>query len=197
VTAQVATAFQNSRLVQRLDHESRHDPLTGLANRALLLDRIDHALATSRRDPKRKLALLYLDLDDFKTVNDRFGHHAGDQLLRLVAERLRGCVRAEDTVARFAGDEFVILVEDESDTEEVSQVARRVLKHFNAPFELADERVKVNPSIGIAADFTGFEEPHDLLRQADRAMYEAKRRGTGGYVVATTTQTAIPEFDDA
>jgi diguanylate cyclase (GGDEF)-like protein/PAS domain S-box-containing protein len=193
-TVQLARiAIERQEMVDHLVQQAFSDPLTMLPNRALLLDRLVQALVRARRRLS-VVAVIFLDLDRFKTVNDRFGHHAGDQLLKLVAERLRSCVRAEDTVARFGGDEFVILLEDEPDTEEVDKVARRVLSRFETPFELAHEAVvRIVPSAGIAFDFTGTSEPNDLLHEADRAMYEAKRRGDGCYVIASASQPETPE----
>jgi diguanylate cyclase (GGDEF)-like protein/PAS domain S-box-containing protein len=189
-TVQLARiAIERQEMVDHLVRQAFTDSLTGLPNRALLQDRLIQALVrTRRRDGV--VAVIFLDLDRFKTVNDRFGHHEGDRLLKLVAERLRDCVRAEDTVARFGGDEFVILLEDEPDEEEVCKVARRVLSRFETPFELSNESVRVVPSIGIAFDVTGTREPNDLLREADRAMYEAKRRGAGGYVIAPSDSSS-------
>jgi len=193
-TVQLARiAIERQEMVEHLVNQAFTDPLTNLPNRALLLDRLVQALVRARRR-LCVVAVIFLDLDRFKTVNDRFGHQAGDELLKLVAERLRSCVRAEDTVARFGGDEFVILLEDEPETEEVITVAKRVLNRFEAPFELAHEAVRVVPSVGIALDFTGFEDPNDLLHDADRAMYEAKRRSTGGYVIAAASRSDTAEF---
>jgi diguanylate cyclase (GGDEF)-like protein/PAS domain S-box-containing protein len=187
-TVQLARiAIERQEMVDHLVQQAFSDPLTTLPNRALLQDRLIQALVRARRR-LGAVAVIFLDLDRFKTVNDRFGHHAGDQLLKLVAERLRSCVRAEDTVARFGGDEFVILLEAEPDAEEVYKIAQRVLSRFELPFELADRTVRIVPSVGIAFDFTGMSEPNDLLHEADRAMYEAKRRGDGHYVTATTLQ---------
>ena len=183
-------------MVDHLVHQAFTDPLTTLPNRALFNDRLTQALARARRRTG-VVAILFLDLDDFKEVNDRFGHHAGDELLKLVADRLRGCVRTEDTVARFGGDEFVILLEDEHDSEEVTRVAHRILEHFTSSFELADEVVRVVPSIGVAFDVSGRDEPHELLREADRAMYEAKRRGTGGYVIAGANLSGATEIRES
>jgi diguanylate cyclase (GGDEF)-like protein/PAS domain S-box-containing protein len=187
-TVQLARiAIERQEMVDHLIRQAFTDSLTGLPNRALLQDRLIQALVRTRRR-EGVVAVIFLDLDRFKVVNDRYGHHAGDQLLKLVAERLRGCVRAEDTVARFGGDEFVILLEDGLDEGEVREVAQRVLSRFETPLELGDESVRVVPSIGIAVDGTGTREPSDLLREADRAMYEAKRRGNGGYVIAAASQ---------
>ncbi|HEX3721703.1 MAG TPA: diguanylate cyclase, partial [Nitrolancea sp.] len=189
-------AIERQEMVDNLVHQAFTDSLTNLPNRALFQDRLSQALVRARRRPGL-VALLFIDLDNFKAVNDRFGHNAGDELLKLVGERLRSCIRAEDTVARFGGDEFVILLEDEASIEDVCQVARRVLTRFGSSFDLADERVQIVPSIGIACDSTGFVEPLDLLRQSDRAMYEAKRRGSGGYVVAGANRPGETRVDES
>lgn len=156
------------------------DPLTKLPNRALFLDRLEHALAQADRR-RGSLAILFLDLDDFKVVNDSLGHEAGDQLLISVGRRISTCVRAADTVARLAGDEFTVLLEDLNEGEEATRVAGRILKVLDAPFRLRGREVNVTASIGIACTATSEEEPGGLLRRADEAMYRAKQGGKARY----------------
>jgi diguanylate cyclase (GGDEF)-like protein/PAS domain S-box-containing protein len=162
-------------LERQLQHQAFHDSLTGLANRALFADRLAHAMARQRA--RRSLAVVFLDLDDFKTVNDSLGHAAGDQLLTAVAERLRGVMRPEDTVARFGGDEFAILLE-ETNREAARRVAERVLAALRSPFDLQGKQVFARGSAGVAVTQSG-TSPEDLLRHADLAMYTAKARGKG------------------
>jgi diguanylate cyclase (GGDEF)-like protein/PAS domain S-box-containing protein len=162
-------------LERQLQHQAFHDSLTGLANRALFADRLAHAMARQRA--RRSLAVVFLDLDDFKTVNDSLGHAAGDQLLTAVAERLRGVMRPEDTVARFGGDEFAILLE-ETTREAARRVAERVLAALRSPFDLQGKQVFARGSAGVAITQAG-SSAEDLLRHADLAMYTAKARGKG------------------
>jgi diguanylate cyclase (GGDEF)-like protein/PAS domain S-box-containing protein len=162
-------------LERQLQHQAFHDSLTGLANRALFADRLAHAMARQRA--RRSLAVVFLDLDDFKTVNDSLGHAAGDQLLTAVAERLRGVMRPEDTVARFGGDEFAILLE-ETTREASRRVAERVLAALRSPFDLQGKQVFARGSAGVAITQSG-SSADDLLRHADLAMYTAKARGKG------------------
>ena len=176
-------------LEDQLSHQAFHDPLTGLANRALLLDRIDHALGARRRDPRRNVALLYLDLDDFKTVNDALGHEAGDDLLREVAARLLVGLRPGDTASRLGGDEFAVLLEDLADRDMAYEIGARILESLQAPFE-AGEGVCVNASIGIAVT-TGDEDAAALVRNADLAMYRAKGGGKGCYEIYEAGMHAV------
>ena len=163
---------------EQLRHRAFHDPLTQLANRALFYDRIEHALARELRDEQR-VAVLFVDLDDFKAINDDMGHGVGDELLVGVAGRLRGCLRSADTVARLGGDEFGILLESIAGPNEVVQTAERILGRFSEPFLIHGEAVPVRLSIGIAvtaeADADGGVD--EMLRRADLAMYAAKRGG--------------------
>jgi diguanylate cyclase (GGDEF)-like protein/PAS domain S-box-containing protein len=170
---------------EQLRHEAFHDKLTGLANRALFQDRVAHALDRHRRD-NDSISVLFIDLDDFKTVNDSLGHACGDQLLRECGDRLRGCLRPADTPARFGGDEFAILLEDSDGTSHV-EIADRIMRAFEPPFSLDDQEVFVRASIGIATageeDFASLQGPAALLRNADTAMYIAKERGKARFEV--------------
>ena len=168
------------RLQDQLQHEAFHDPLTGLANRALFSDRVTHALARASRGPADRVAVLFADLDDFKLVNDSLGHAAGDELLRSVGERILACLRQQDTAARLGGDEFAILVED-ADAETADEIARRILDALRQPFAMAARQIFVQASIGTALG-GGLGSPvsaEELLRNADAAMYTAKSRGKG------------------
>ena len=189
VIRQLITLRENMQLLRQvrdgqrqLAHQAFHDPLTGVANRSLFGDRLAHAVQVHRRDGQ-PLALLFCDLDDFKAVNDSFGHATGDELLREVAGRLQGCVRAADTVARLGGDEFAVLLEGADDPGGL--VAGRVLPALHEPFQLSGAPRTVRTSIGMVVADAGAPEltPGLLLHQADAAMYEAKRQG-GGTVVA-------------
>ena len=172
-------AFARLRLTEDMTHLARHDLLTNLPNRGLLLDRVEHALQLSRRRGTR-IALLFVDLDGFKPVNDRFGHAAGDAVLIDFAQRLTSCVRASDTVARLGGDEFAILLEDVRPIE-VDSACERILTALSSGAHVAGHRLALSASVGVA-----FGEPGDtsesLLRNADLAMYEAKSRGKNQYV---------------
>jgi diguanylate cyclase (GGDEF)-like protein len=164
---------------RRARHDASHDALTGLANRVLFGQRVDEA---GRGRPEGIVAVLFIDLDDFKSVNDSLGHEQGDQLLTTVAARLRGCVRDGDLVARISGDEFAVLVESAVDREDAVVAARRVQEALALPFSAGDRNIIVTASIGITvedvADFPGTDE---LLRSADAAMYHAKAAGKGRY----------------
>ena len=163
-------------LEEQLRYQAFHDALTALANRALFMDRLEHALARARRD-QSSLAVLFLDLDDFKAVNDRLGHAAGDTLLLARAERLGRVLRDADTAARMGGDEFAILLEDAQDAEAATQIAQRVLEVLRAPFEIQGNDVRISGSIGIAMYESPEHTGDELLRHADVAMYAAKTQG--------------------
>jgi diguanylate cyclase (GGDEF)-like protein len=156
-----------------LRYRAFHDPLTGLANRDLFRDRLEHALSLRRDEP---VAVAFIDLDDFKTVNDSLGHDAGDELLRLAAERLRACVRSGDTAARLGGDEFAALIED---PEAVDGLVRRMLDAFEVPFRIGHRELHVTTSIGVSTGVPGQHTAAQLLQDADLAMYAAKAAGKG------------------
>jgi diguanylate cyclase (GGDEF)-like protein/PAS domain S-box-containing protein len=173
----------------RLAHQAAHDPLTTLPNRALFLGRLDQALARAA-DVQGTVAVLFLDLDGFKAVNDRLGHEAGDHLLVAVAERLRRCMRPADTAARFGGDEFTFLLEGIAGAHDAIHVAERLLATFVAPVMVGGEAIAITASIGIACRAAG-QDPVALLRAADQAMHSAKRQGKARYVVFDATANML------
>ncbi len=171
---------QLSVLQEQLHHQAYHDPLTNLANRALFTDKVKAAIG----DRRGALAVLFIDLDDFKTVNDSLGHSAGDELLVSVASRLRACLRPEDVVARLGGDEFAVMVEDGHDAEAAAvNVARRIMEAFVLPVGVGAESVSVYLSVGIATSHRGADSAEELIRDADVAMYKAKTTGKGQFQV--------------
>ena len=182
----------------QLQHQALHDPLTGLANRRLFTDRVEHAFAQRRVD----VTLLYCDLDDFKIVNDEFGHQAGDSLLQTVAQRLLECVRPGDTVARLGGDEFAVLIEDST---AATQVADRVVASIQEPYQWGDATVRTSVSVGIAQHQTTNEtralqtaqvsSAEQLINAADSAMYVAKASGKAQSADAMTLAGRLPDTD--
>ncbi|MGH9177863.1 MAG: putative bifunctional diguanylate cyclase/phosphodiesterase [Acidimicrobiales bacterium] len=167
---------------RRLTHQAFHDSLTGLANRALFTDRVEHALHRRARE-QHDVAVVFLDVDDFKTVNDSLGHAAGDQLLVGVAQRLAGCVRPADTTARLGGDEFGVLLEEIDCPQATFSAAQRLIDSLAEPFALEDKSVDVTASAGIAFAGSSATRSEELLRNADIAMYMAKTKGKGVYEV--------------
>jgi len=170
-------------LQDQLAHMARHDQLTGLPNRFLFLDRFQQTLVQSRRR-KAIVGLMYLDLNDFKGVNDTFGHEGGDEVLAESARRLRGCVREADTVARMGGDEFTILLGDVQGREAVERIAENILQAFEVPFRLGEVERTIGVSIGVALFPAHGQTEDELLSRADKAMYVAKRRGGNGFQFA-------------
>jgi diguanylate cyclase (GGDEF)-like protein/PAS domain S-box-containing protein len=166
-------------LEDQLRHQAFHDALTGLSNRALFLDRVEHALARIRRSDSPIPAVAFIDLDDFKLVNDSLGHGAGDELLRAVADRLRASLRSGDTPARMGGDEFAVLLEDAPDLQAVVEVAERILDALQEPIVIEGREVHARASIGIATRTGPTTTTDELLRNADLAMYTAKANGKG------------------
>jgi diguanylate cyclase (GGDEF)-like protein len=187
LTGNVTVALQYDRLEQavrqleslqqELERKALYDSLTQLANRSLFHNRLEHALSTRRPG----VCVLLLDIDEFKAINDSHGHHAGDELLRAVADRLRGCLREGDTAARLGGDEFALLLDRAGGEADAITVAKRLLGDFESRIDVAGERVRVHVSIGIAVGTPGKDCPDEMLRKADVALYEAKRRGKNQY----------------
>jgi diguanylate cyclase (GGDEF)-like protein len=170
-----ATALQNARLLEQIRHQALHDALTGLPNRTLLQDRVDRALATASRNG-RPVALLFVDLDNFKAVNDRLGHSCGDALLAEVARRLVASLRSADSAARVGGDEFVVLLGELTDANDAEHVADKLLDRLRAPLKIADAQLLISASIGVAVAQNG-DDFETLLTHADTAMYHAKQVG--------------------
>jgi diguanylate cyclase (GGDEF)-like protein len=184
---------ERKALEDQLAHRAFHDPLTGLPNRALFSDRLVHALARAKRQSERGepagVAVLYIDLDEFKRFNDSLGYHAGDQLVVGVAERVAAQMRTGDTLARIAGDEFALLLEDLEDVGQAAEVAERTKRALTFPFEVADREAVVTASIGIATATpgeSGEEYAEELMRRADVAMYQGKREGKDRHKVFTS-----------
>jgi diguanylate cyclase (GGDEF)-like protein/PAS domain S-box-containing protein len=173
---------------EQLAHQAFHDPVTKLANRALFSDRVEHALMRAQRGLP-EIAVMFIDLDDFKTVNDSLGHAAGDEVLQEVGRRLRIAVRPTDTVARFGGDEFAVLLDGVTGSEEAADAAARILRALDTPVEIDGKRVFPRASVGICLVGEDVETPEaaDLLRNADVAMYMAKRDSKGSYRVFEPT----------
>jgi diguanylate cyclase (GGDEF)-like protein/PAS domain S-box-containing protein len=170
---------ERKRSEEQLVHDALHDPLTGLANRALFVDRLDRVLAHARRRRSFNFAVLFLDLDRFKVVNDSLGHLAGDEVLVNVARRLETCLRKGDTVARFGGDEFVVLLNDLADVAEAAKVAERIQGAISAPMTVEGHEIHTTTCVGLALSTTGYARPEEMLRDADTALYRAKSEGRG------------------
>ncbi len=183
MAAFVESDHQRRRSIEdQLAHQALHDPLTGLANRAKFLDRLDDALARSSRSGS-PVAVLFCDLDNLKVVNDDLGHHAGDDLLTGIAQRFRASIRPSDTVARFGGDEFVVLCAEMAAPDDARVVADRLISALGRPFHIQGQAVQASASIGIAVGSGSSTRPDELLADADAAMYTAKRSGKGRYVL--------------
>jgi diguanylate cyclase (GGDEF)-like protein len=180
---QVGEFVVRKRAEELLLHQALHDPLTGLPNRVLFFDRLDHAIRRLQRE-HAPLAVLFLDFDGFKAVNDRFGHAGGDEVLRHAAQRVAAALRAEDTVARFGGDELVVLSEHVAGAAGSALVAERILAQLRAPIDVHGEQVLLTASIGISVAPIEGATRDALLHTADAAMYRAKATGPGRYVIA-------------
>jgi len=166
---------------EHLLYSTLHDALTGLPNRSLFTERLRHSMRRTARHPDDMFAVLFLDLDRFKEVNDNLGHFAGDELLRAVARRLEACLRPEDTVARLSGDEFAILLESITDASDAGRVAERIEEALSFPINLGGAEITTSASMGIVTSSMSQEQPEQLLRSADMAMYRAKAAGRARY----------------
>lgn len=182
-------ALLRKRTEKRLAGMAQYDELTGLANRALFKELVTRAVARTRRR-EGSVALLFLDLDNFKTINDTLGHSAGDVLLKQVAERLVDTLRETDLIARLGGDEFVVILEGVSRVREAALVARRILKAQNRPFAIDGQEIFITTSVGIAIHAGGDQDVEELIKNADMAMYKAKERGRNSYHFHTSEMTA-------
>ena len=178
----VHEVHERKALQEQLEHQAYHDGLTGLANRVLFIERVERAVATSH-GAEQVIGVIFIDLDDFKTVNDTLGHEAGDALLVEVAHRLRQCVRGEDTVARLGGDEFAVLLGDSANAE---RVAERILDALRSPMTIADRDIVVSASVGIAVGGPEITHASTILANADIAMYSAKAQGKSRYAQFAT-----------
>ena len=186
VGIQVGRVFERQRSEANLVFDALHDALTGLPNRSLLLDRLSQLCIRAQRHREQRFAVVFVDLDRFKVVNDSLGHHTGDELLKTVALRLRACVREVDTVARLGGDEFALLLDHVRTPEEALVVVERVLDAVNVPAQLDGSEVVITASVGLALWDESCASPSDLLRDADTAMYQAKSDGKARYAVFTS-----------
>ncbi len=178
LASEAALGLENARLYDELRHQAFHDGLTGLANRVLFQDRVEHAVARSEGRSGARIAVLFIDLDDFKSLNDRYGHARGDEVLMQVGRRLLDCLRPGDTAARLGGDEFAVLLEDVPDEPAATDVAARLLGSLSEPLDSTETGRGLTASIGIALSGTD-DTAADLLRNADVAMYAAKAAGRG------------------
>jgi diguanylate cyclase (GGDEF)-like protein/PAS domain S-box-containing protein len=183
---------ERKALEDELERRASHDPLTGLPNRPAFVDRLGQALRRARRrkNSRNKVGVLFMDLDGFKTINDSLGHEAGDRFLVTVAERLKNRLRPEDTLARFGGDEFAVLLEDTANVTEAIRVAQRIAESLQEPLAVNGHQVSVSTSVGIALSSEHTDDPEGMLRRADAAMYRAKEQGPGRYAVFDPTMQA-------
>ncbi|MCC5638893.1 diguanylate cyclase [Nostoc sp. CHAB 5844] len=174
---------QRKRMEAQLLQNAFYDGLTALPNRALFLDRLKQAVERSKRRIDYRFGILFLDLDGFKEINDRFGHAMGDDLLVAIARRLESCLRSGDTVGRFSGDEFAVLLEDIKDINDTINVAKRIQDTLGLPLTLNGNQISTTASIGITINRGGCDQPESLFQNADAAMYHAKQQGKARYAV--------------
>ena len=174
---------ERQKIQKKLVHDALHDDLTGLPNRTLLTERIDFLLQHTKRNPDYLFAVLFIDLDRFKTINDSLGHFVGDQLLIAIAKLLPEFLRESDTLARLGGDEFIIVLDDIHDVRDAIQVSKRIKNRLSLPFTVEDQTIFTGTSIGIALSSTGYQNCSQILRDADIAMYRAKEKGKARYEV--------------
>ena len=181
---------ERRRLEEQLRRDAHYDPLTGLPNRALFLDRLTQSILRTRRHPDHRFAVVFMDLDGFKVVNDSLGHQVGDALLVQVAKRLSSEVRVTDTVSRFGGDEFAVLLEEVDDVARLPDMVRRLLSLMAVPVTLNEGTRTVSAAAGIAVSASGYDSADEYLRDADTAMYRAKAQGPGSVVLFDTAMHA-------
>ena len=174
---------ERQRIQQQLVHDALHDSLTGLPNRALLIQRIEFVISHAKRSPGYRYGLLFIDLDRFKVVNDSLGHFTGDQLLIAVSKLLQECVRENDIVARLGGDEFVILLDGVKQLRDATIICDRIQQQLRSPFRLKNQGIFTSASIGVVFGSTEYDNASDLMRDADIAMYRAKDNGKGCYAI--------------
>ncbi len=174
---------QRKQTEARLSRNAFYDALTSLPNRVLFLDRLRQAFERGKRRNNYRFGLLFLDLDEFKKINDHFGHGMGDDLLVAIAQRLESCLRSGDTVARFGGDEFAVLLEEIKGVSDATNIAKRIQDTLKAPLHLNEQEFTITASIGIALSSDTHEEPSNMLHDADVAMYRAKHKGKANYAV--------------
>jgi len=193
-THALAELAEHREAEDQLRHSTLHDALTGLPNRALFTERLAHAVQRVKRHPEQAFAVLFIDLDRFKVVNDSLGHHVGDELLIAVADRLQRCLREEDTVARLGGDEFALLLEGVHSDDDAVRVAERIHTEFSSPVNLGGFEVFTSMSVGIVMSSSAHELPAYLLRSADMAMYNAKAAGRARWAMFDHTMHAQALF---
>jgi diguanylate cyclase (GGDEF)-like protein len=169
------------RIEMQLQHDAFHDPLTSLPNRVLYMDRLMRSLEYAKRHEDYTFSVLFMDLDHFKMINDSLGHPFGDKLLMAVSKQLRGCIRSTDTIARFGGDEFIFLIEDGHGSNEITEIATRILETVSTPFEIDGKEVQVSASLGIVHNDHSYLHAEELVQDADIAMYRAKAQSKGSF----------------
>ncbi len=189
--ATVRDITEQKRIERQLRHNATHDPLTGLPNRTLFIERLRKAMSYSQRVETPNYAVLFLDLDAFKVVNDSLGHAMGDHLLVEISHRLKKCLRPWDTIARHGGDEFTILIEQLHSKDDATEVADRIHNELRHPFQLGEHEVFTNASIGITLGDPGYNTTEEVLRDADTAMYQSKATHEAGYVIFDTVMHDI------
>jgi diguanylate cyclase (GGDEF)-like protein len=177
--------IKRQKVEEQLLHDALHDGLTGLANRVLFLDRLNHAIEVAKRDPDFQYSVLFLDIDNFKLINDSLGHLSGDETLIEISQRLRNCIRSIDTVARLGGDEFVILLEHTYEENSTISVANRILAEIQVPYVKKGKEILITCSIGIIQGISDYDYTEDVLRDVDIALYRAKELGKARYEIFT------------
>ena len=182
--------IKRKRVEEQLLHDTLHDGLTGLANRVLFLDRLVHAIEFTKREMEFHYSVLFLDIDNFKSINDNLGHLSGDQILIEIAKKLKNCTRSIDTVARFGGDEFVFLLEHTMGNNSAISVADRILTEFQHPIIHKGKEVLIKCSIGIVQGISEYNDSEDILRDVDIALYRAKELGKARYEIFTIDMRA-------